>query len=183
MSIIEDRILVWRLNAGDSGAMRRIYEKHRTCLMRVASALLNDRSQVEDVLHDVIVGFAETAGRFELKGSLRAFLSICVANRARDVNRSVRRRGAECVEEAGLASRQAGPEAETMRLELATIIEDAMAQLPGEQREVVVLHLVGELPFRQIARLRDISINTAMSRYRYGLEKIRTALEGVGCHA
>lgn len=41
-----------------------------------------------------------------------------------------------------------------------------------------MLHLQSRLPFREIARLREISINTAMSRYRYALEKIRSALDG-----
>ena len=53
-----------------------------------------------------------------------------------------------------------------------------MGVLPEEQREILVLHLQSKLPFREIARLREISINTAMSRYRYGLEKIRSALDG-----
>jgi len=53
-----------------------------------------------------------------------------------------------------------------------------MALLPDEQREIIVLHLQSKLPFREIATLREISINTAMSRYRYGLEKMRSALDG-----
>jgi RNA polymerase sigma factor (sigma-70 family) len=183
MSILEDRVLTWRLNRGDPASLCRIYEKHRSCLMRVAAALLHDRSLVEDVLHDVFVSFAQTAGRFRLNGSLKAYLSICVANRARDVNRSARRQGPVCVEDAGLAHEGPGPEAECMDQELSARIDEAMARLPDEQREIVVLHLMGDLPFRQIAGLKEISINTAMSRYRYGLEKIRSAVNGDIGHA
>jgi RNA polymerase sigma-70 factor (ECF subfamily) len=178
MSLFEDRILVWRFNRGDLESLCRIYERHRTCLMRVATALLNDRSLVEDALHDVFVSFAQAAGRFELKGSLRAYLSICVANRARDMNRSLYHREAVCVGEAGLPSQQAGPEADSMRHELVALVDHAVAGLPEEQREVVVLHLLGELPFRQIAVMKEISINTTMSRYRYGLEKLRATMNG-----
>jgi RNA polymerase sigma-70 factor, ECF subfamily len=175
---LDDRILVWRFNRGDLGGMCRIYERHRVSLMRVATALLNDRSLVEDVLHDVFVTFAQAAGRFKLKGSLKAYLSICVANRARDMNRSTQRREARDMVELGLPSRQPGPEVESMRHELVALIENAMAGLPEEQREVVVLHLLGELPFRQIAAMKEISINTTMSRYRYGLEKLRLSIDG-----
>jgi RNA polymerase sigma-70 factor (ECF subfamily) len=163
--------------------MCRIYEQYRGYLMRVAAALLNDRAHVEDVVHDVFVGFAQTTGRFELRGSLKAYLSICVANRARDVNRSTRRCEALWNGNADSPSAPMGPEAETMRHELAARINDAMARLPDEQREIVVLHLLGELPFRQIAALKEISINTAMSRYRYGLEKLRSAVDGSNSHA
>jgi len=90
--MIEDRLLVWRFNRGDPAALCRIYEKYRAPLLKVAAALLNDRSGVEDVLHDIFVDFAQTTGRFRLKGSLKGYLSICVANRARDMNRTRRRR-------------------------------------------------------------------------------------------
>jgi DNA-directed RNA polymerase specialized sigma24 family protein len=90
--MIEDRVLVWRFNRGDPAALWRIYEKHRDGLLKVAAALLDDRSGVEDVLHDVFVDFARTTGRFRLEGSFKGYLSICIANRARDRNRARRRR-------------------------------------------------------------------------------------------
>jgi RNA polymerase sigma factor (sigma-70 family) len=182
---IEDRILVWRFNRGEPAALCRIYEKYRDPLLKVAAALLNDRSGAEDVLHDVFVDFAQATGRFRLRGSLKGYLSICVANRARDMNR-VRRRhtaGAKSVspvpDEA--VSRPAdpdGPEHTAMSKELTAKLDAAMENLPDEQRETIILHLQGKLPFREIARLREISINTAMSRYRYGLDKLRSSLNG-----
>jgi RNA polymerase sigma-70 factor (ECF subfamily) len=178
MSTIEDRLLVWRFNRGDLAGMCRIYEKHHVCLARVATALLNDRSLVEDVVHDVFLSFAKTAGRFKLTGSLKAFLSICVANRVRDINRSPRQRDTVCIGQVDLPSQQTDPEQETLRQELAARIDCALAELPDEQRDAVVLHLIAELPFRQIAELKEISVNTAMSRYRYGLEKLRDSMNG-----
>jgi RNA polymerase sigma-70 factor (ECF subfamily) len=65
-----------------------------------------------------------------------------------------------------------------MSRELAAKLDAAMAQVPDEQREIIVLHLQSKLPFREIAGLQGISINTAMSRYRYGLERIRSILDG-----
>jgi RNA polymerase sigma-70 factor (ECF subfamily) len=54
----------------------------------------------------------------------------------------------------------------------------ALTELPYEQREIVVLHLHGEMKFRQIAVMQNVSIKTVQSRYRYGLEKLRSALNG-----
>jgi RNA polymerase sigma factor (sigma-70 family) len=174
--MIEDRVLVWRFNRGDPAALCRIYEKYRDGLLKVAAALLNDRSGVEDVLHDVFVEFAQTTGRFRLQGSLRGYLSICVANRARDLNRARRRRSAGNPDEP--ATGADGPEHTAIRRELAAKLDAALAELPDDQRETIVLHLQGRLPFREIARLQEISINTAQSRYRYGLEKMRSTLDG-----
>jgi len=54
----------------------------------------------------------------------------------------------------------------------------ALAQLPCEQRQVIVLHVLGCLRFREIARQSDESINTIQSRYRYGLTKLQSLLNG-----
>jgi len=90
--MLEDRLLIWRFNRGDTDALRAIYEKYRVDLLKVATALLNDKSAVEDVVHDVFASFAQTVGRFRLSGSLKGYLSICIANRARDENRTILRR-------------------------------------------------------------------------------------------
>lgn len=177
--MIEDRLLVWRFNRGDTVALCRIYEKHRDGLLKVAAALLHDRSGVEDVLHDVFVEFAQTTGRFQLKGSLKGYLTICVANRARDRNRTMRRRAAAPLEDTRADTVDGiGPQDTAMTRELTEKMGTALAQLPEEQRETIVLHLQGKLRFREIARLQGISINTAQSRYRYGLDKLRSSLNG-----
>ena len=51
-----------------------------------------------------------------------------------------------------------------------------MSALPKEQREAVVLHLQGEMTFREIARRDGLSVNTVQSRYRYGVAKLRQLL-------
>jgi len=177
--MIEDKVLVWRFNRGEPAALCRIYEKYRDGLLKVAAALLNDRSGIEDALHDVFVDFAQTTGRFRLRGSLKGYLAICVANRARDMNRTRQRRAAVSLDEINAHPPGVdGPEHEAISRELTAKLDEAMAQLPEEQRETIVLHLQGKLPFREIARLREISINTALSRYRYGLDKLRSLLNG-----
>jgi len=177
--MLEDRILVWRFNRGDAAALCRIYEKYRDRLLQVAAALLNDRSGVEDVLHDVFVEFAQTTGQFRLRGSLQGYLSICVANRARDRNRTLQRRSARSRNDAGIQpAGDDGPEQAAMVRESTARLDAALDSLPQEQREILVLHLQSKLPFREIAGLREISINTAMSRYRYALDKMRSALNG-----
>ena len=157
--MIEDRVLVWRFNRGDPAALCRIYEKYRDGLLKVAAALLNDRSGVEDVLHDVFVDFAQTTGRFRLQGSLKGYLSICVANRARDLQSH---ETAAQHREPGRGRRPSGgrrmaPSEAALSRELAAKLDAAMAELPDEQREILVLHLQGKLPFREIAKLQEVS--------------------------
>ncbi|UCD49838.1 MAG: sigma-70 family RNA polymerase sigma factor [Phycisphaerales bacterium] len=174
---IEDRLLVRRFNAGDAQALRRIYEKYRPDLLSVARALLKDPSAAEDVLHDVVVSFASQAGRFALKGSLKGYLAICVANRARNVNRRSGPRGPAGEVQRHRPQRgnacQAASDAERCQ-----IVTSAMEQLSDAQREVVALHVLGAMRFREIAQQKGESINTIQSRYRYGLKKLRSLLNG-----
>lgn len=177
--MLEDKLLVWRFNRGDTDALCGIYEKYRNDLLKVATALLNDKSAVEDVVHDVFASFAQTVGRFRLSGSLKGYLSICIANRARDENRAILRRRTVNLDRPGaLLPDQNRPDSSAMRDELSEQLARAMAELPYEQREVIILHLQSKMRFRQIAKGKSLSLNTVLSRYRYGLNKLRSILDG-----
>jgi len=58
------------------------------------------------------------------------------------------------------------------------LLNSALAAIPYEQKEVVVLHIRGQMKFRAIAELQGVSIKTVQSRYRYGLDKLRVMLDG-----
>ncbi|MBC8481304.1 MAG: sigma-70 family RNA polymerase sigma factor [Planctomycetes bacterium] len=68
------------------------------------------------------------------------------------------------------------PDLLAIQEEETALLNRAMSQLPYEQREVIILHLQGSMKFTQIAKLRSTSVNTIRSRYRYGLEKLRSLL-------
>ena len=53
-----------------------------------------------------------------------------------------------------------------------------MAKLPYQQREVVILHLRAGMKFKPIASIQGVSVNTVRGRYRYGLDKLRSLLDG-----
>ncbi len=177
--MVEDNILVWKFNRGSKDALRRIYEKYKDDLLGLAITLLRDRSLAEDVVHDVFVSFAGTVGTFHLSGTLKGYLSTCVANSARDRNRlrSGRDAGPDVVEVAG--SNSDGPMEHAIGREESGQLKDLLARLPYEQREIIVLHLHHGMRFRDIAKSLCISINTVQSRYRYGLDKLRSILNSV----
>ena len=172
--MVEDRLLVWRFNRGSKDALRRIYEKYKDDLLGLAVTLLRDRSVAEDIVHDVFVSFARSCGTFRLNGTLKGYLSTCVANGARDRNRSKSGRdtGLDAAEAAG--SNSPGPAEYAVGCEESDKLEDLLGRLPYEQREVIVLHLHHGMRFREIAKALDVSINTVQSRYRYGLDKLRS---------
>lgn len=175
---MEDTWLILGFKRGSTEALCRIYEKYEQTMLSVATGLLGDVGAAEDVVHDVFVALAQSPEKLRLAGSLRGYLTTCVTNLARDRLRA-RRRIAKDLDnrrpnEIGVSE----PVAEILRDEQLQQLSDALGQLPYEQREVVVLHLRGDLPFRAIATTQGISINTAQSRYRYGIDKLRAMLNG-----
>jgi RNA polymerase sigma-70 factor (ECF subfamily) len=177
--MLEDRILVRKFRSGSEDAIRRIYEKYESYLLTLAANLLSEPNAAEDVVQDVFISFVQSADRFQLKGSLKAYLATCVANRARDYLRKKQRQKTVAVDEASqIASDSDGPVQLVANDEQLRRLSRALTQLPYEQREVIVLHLHGSFKFRQIAGLQRVSIKTAQSRYRYGLAKLRSILNG-----
>jgi RNA polymerase sigma-70 factor (ECF subfamily) len=177
--MLEDKRLVWKLKRGDADALRRIYEKYKDDLLTVAVSLLNETAAAEDILHDVFVSFAEDVERFHLYGSLRSYFITCVVNRVRDRFRSKMYQVVEIDSVWPVGSNSADDPAETLLdSERTQLLTEALAQLPIGQREVVILHLQGGMKFREIAEMQRISINTVQGRYRYGLDKLRSVLNG-----
>jgi RNA polymerase sigma-70 factor (ECF subfamily) len=176
--MFEDEGLKLRFKAGRPDALQRIYEKYRDRLLTLAMALLSDDYAAEDVLHDVFVAFAQSANGFRLRGNLKAYLATCVANRARDRLRARRRRPESLDTDMPIESDFNGPEGRIIADEASKLVSTAMVELPYKQREVVALHLNGGMTFRQIAKHQGVSISTAKGRYRYGLQKLRSILNG-----
>ena len=174
--MIDEKILVWKFNRGSKDALRQLYEKYKDDLLGLAVTLLRDRAEAEDVVHDVFVSFARTAGGFTLSGTLKGYLSTCVANCARDRNRlkSTRDVGLDAAKD--METDSVDPMACAVGSEEAGRLRQVLGRLPCEQREIIVLHLHQEMRFREIAEALGVSINTVQSRYRYGLEKLRSIL-------
>lgn len=175
--MFKDQRVIWQLKRGNRAVLSQIYEMYRDDLLRLALAMLGRRQAAEDVVHDVFLQFIRSIRQFRLTGSIRGYLATCVANRARNVSKADRRvleyrkQTVPCE-----ASATRGPEDWILCTEAFLQINQALAQLPFDQREVVTLHIYGKMTFREIAASQAISIKTVQSRYRYGLAKLKGLL-------
>jgi RNA polymerase sigma-70 factor (ECF subfamily) len=176
--MLREMQLVWRFNRGHTDALREIYDQHKHELVTLATALLVDKSEAEDVVHDVFAGFIQSRGRFRLTGSLKGFLATCVANRARNRNKSMRKHAPDAAAAEPATPEKERPDLAAMFGEELMCVGGALAELPYEQREAVVLRLCRGMRFGAIARMQGVSTNTVQGRYRYGLDKLKTLLDG-----
>ncbi len=177
--MLEDRMLLRRLRRGSREALAAIYEKYERFLLSIAANLLDDKTRAHDVVGDVFVSFVRSVGQFRLQGSLRAYLATCVANRARDyVRQKVRHPTVALGSAEDVPAKTDGPVTMLIRTEELEQLRRAIGKIPYEQREALVLRLHGDLKFRQIAAVQEVSVKTVLSRYRYGLDKLRSLLNG-----
>ena len=177
--MLEDRLLLWKFKHGSRDAFRAIYEKYAGDMLTLAGNLLDDKVGAEDIVQDVFIKFVESVGTFRLTGSLKSYLATCVANRSRDcIRKRIRQRNAMAKQ---VEKTPAGLK-DTIHLAICSEqlqkLSDAMTELPYEQREAIALRIHGNLRFRQIAELQNVSTKTVQSRYRYGLDKLRSTLNG-----
>lgn len=177
--MLEDRLLVWKFKRGGRDAFCRIYEKYRDDLLRLAISLLTESDAAEDIVHDVFVSFIRGRRQFRLTGSLKSYLATCVANRARNVNRAYQIRHSSGSEKApSTTSKRDRPDRWIVLSDELLQLNDALANLPYDQREAVIMRAQLGMKFRQIAQSQGVSSKTAQSRYRIGLDKLRSLLNG-----
>jgi RNA polymerase sigma factor (sigma-70 family) len=172
----QDKKLIQQVKNGDKDALRILYVQHKDFLLTLANALLHDRSLAEDVVHDVFVNFIRNIAAFRATGKLKAYLAVCAANQARTLLRSrkIHAKSADFSTEPQAKDLPCPVESR----ETAEHIRTSLASLPDEQREVVVLHVKAGLKFRQIAQTQQTTLSTVKGRYRYGIEKLRSLLNG-----
>jgi len=176
--MIEDELLKLRFKAGSIDALQRIYQKYRDTLLTLAMTMVNDPATAEDVVHDVFVSFAQSGTQFRLHGSLRAYLATCVVNRVRDRMRARKRQRQSLDMELSLESDFDPPDGRLLSDERSRLVARALARLPEEQRETIALHLNGQLQLREIAKLQGVPLTTVRGRYRHGIDRLRTILNG-----
>lgn len=176
--MVNEKLLLWRVKRGDADAVRCVYDRYKHDMLGLAVALSGDRTTGEDVVHDVFVAFVRFCPRLRLRMSLRSYLLTCVANRVRNLGRTNAHRVSSVDWAEPGASEAFRPDRVATQAEQALLVEEALQELPYDQREAIILHLQTSMTFKEIAISQNVSINTVQSRYRYGLQKLRSLLDG-----
>ena len=150
---------------------RRLLREHGAALILFAKQWSATVADAEDAMQSGFLRFWKTHGR--ARDEL-AYLYACVRSAAMDLGRSERRRESRQIR--AVRSERPAFEFSADRAERQSAIESALGQLPGDQREVVVMKIWGGLTFGQIGEALGVPLNTAASRYRYALSRLHAEL-------
>lgn len=156
-----------------------IYDEHAPALYAWLVSLTSDEEDTRDVMQEVFCRLATHPRTLDDVQDARAFLLRMARNAAYDLfrRRSARQRTAETyqLERVSPFAAEEDPDAKVFGEALA----GAMGELPAEQREVLHLKLWQGLTFERIGEVLAVSPDTAASRYRYGIDKLRGLLRPI----
>lgn len=152
----------------DATEIELSYRRYGPALLLFAAALTGERNRAQDAVHQVFLKLLESGSLRDVLDA-KAYLFACVRNAVLN-ERKARQRDVALDPESVWFE----PPHRDFAAELS--LRRALWGLPEDQREVTLLHVWGELTFAQIAEVLSISANTAASRYRYALAKLRESL-------
>jgi RNA polymerase sigma-70 factor (ECF subfamily) len=175
-------VLLARFAAGERGALDDLFRRYRGVAFRVAYRLLGREADALDAVQDGFVNALTHLDRFSGRSSFKTWLLRVVCNAALDIGRQ--RKRAERVPQAPRdpspdrfgPDEQPPADAGLERADLRRAIDSALARLPGPQRQTFVLHVEGELTYREVAEALGISIGTVMSRLFYARQRLKDLL-------
>ena len=179
-----DEALMLRYRDGDAAAFEALYRRHRGPLYRYFLRQGRERAAAEEMYQDVWTGVIRSRARYRPTAKFTTWLYRMAHNRLMDEFR--RRHGREPLsfDDPGAALADppapagADPQREAEHREQAGRLLAALAALPEAQREAFLLHEEAGLSLEEIAAATGVGFETAKSRLRYAVARLRQALGG-----
>ena len=188
MTIPSDDDLIHELRAGNNDSLGLLVARWEGPLYRFVYRLLDRKDEARDICQETFLRILKKSDRFREGARFSTWMYQIALNLCRDQVRRRRRWGAiideraESPAETGAAIRSApwDPAAELETRERAAAVTRALALIPPEQREVLVLKEFEGLKFREIAEILGCPESTVKSRMYYGLTGLKSALARQG---
>lgn len=163
-AVCDDHGLLAAVAAGDETALRTLYERHAAGMLRLLRRLTSDAGTAEEILQESWLAVWHSAGRFRGESQVRSWLLGVARRQAHNRLRRFEPVLVAVEDAPEPADAGAGVEAQVLARHGQAEIMAAIDRLPRQAREVVVLALVDELPYRDIARVLEVPVGTVKSR-------------------
>ena len=169
----DDALMAWFCR-GDEAAFGVLYDRYAPQLEAFLRRLVRDQTLAEDLLQTTFLSFVRARGRYVATAGLRAWIFSIAANAGRD---ALRRRGARREDALGPEISNIGGAVPVMSdPPMARAIDEALRQLPEEQREAVLLHKMHGLSFPEVASALGTTVGAAKVRAHRGYQRLKVLL-------
>jgi RNA polymerase sigma-70 factor (ECF subfamily) len=179
-----DSELVHAFILGDEKALETLVYRYKDKIYTSIYMLVKDKYMAEDIFQDAFLKMVRTMrdGRYSEQGKFLPWAIRVAHNLCMDHFRKVKQNvqillpdGKDISDLLGADTQGASDRIETRQVNQS--IRQLIEELPEEQREVIVLRMYGDLSFKEIADMTNVSINTALGRMRYGLINLRKMIQ------
>jgi RNA polymerase sigma-70 factor (ECF subfamily) len=174
--VLSDEMLLAEVARGDEGALRQLYERHAAAMFRLLGRLAPTRSSAEEILQEAWLAVWQSAGSFRGDSSAVGWLLGVARRQAHNRLRRVEAVTVELDEAREVPDPGVGVVEQVLARASRERIAAAIAALPEHHREVVILALVDELPYRDVAAALDIPVGTVKSRMAHARTALARAL-------
>jgi RNA polymerase sigma-70 factor (ECF subfamily) len=180
----DDGELMLRYGAGDAAAFEVLYARHRAALWRFLLRSLDDEHAAADIFQETWVRVIAHRERYAVTARFKTWLyriaHNCCVDHWRRVGRLTRReqRDAEEMLESLAGYSAQAPDEYAESAEQADALQAALRELPEAQRLAFLLYVDGDLGLADIATTTGVGVETAKSRLRYAVARLRKALDG-----
>lgn len=177
-----DAGLMLRYRDGDVAAFEQLYQRHKDALYRYLMRMCHDREVANDLFQEVWGKVIASRERYEPRAQFNTFLFHIAHNcavdhfRRADRQRADRMQDVTELEETLVGADSERPDARLTQMQMRDALLAALRQLPVEQRNVFVLYEESGLSLEEIGKLTGVAMETAKSRLRYAVNKLRSAL-------
>lgn len=174
-----------RYKKGDIQALGRLVEHYRRPLYGFILRMTEGKTDADEIFQEVWLRAIKRLESFR-KGNFLSWLFRIAHNLIIDQARVAKRKvelndgedDARSSWEDGITDGGLDPSGEILEKEIGERVKKAVNLLPAEQREVFLMRVDGDLTFKEIAGIQGVSINTALARMQYALDKLRQHLKG-----
>lgn len=176
----QDRDLVKGFIGGNDQCFEVLLSRYKSKVFTTIYLIVKDRNVAEDLFQEVMIKVVRMirAGKYNEEGKFLPWVVRIARNLAIDHFRKIQRtpvqRESEEFDIFNMVTRVSDSAEDTIiKDENSRYIKKLIQQLPDKQREVLIMRAYGELSFKEIAELTDVSINTALGRMRYALLNLK----------
>ena len=180
LNTLQDQQLIQLFLNGDSQALSSLIERYKDKIFTSIYLLVKDKYLAEDIFQDTFIKVIDTlnSGRYTDEGKFLPWVMRIAHNLCVDHFRKVKRTPAIKTSDDHdifevLNFSEPGADEKMMQGQSHERVSKMLDMLPEDQKEVIVMRHYAELSFKEIAKLTDCSINTALGRMRYGLINLR----------
>jgi RNA polymerase sigma-70 factor (ECF subfamily) len=175
---MSDRAIIHQVLAGDAEAFAGLVDRHHERCARIAARIVGNREDAEEAVQDAFLRAFRSLGEYEDRERFAAWLTRIVVNQCRTVLARTRRREAVFLDVDPRELDLASPN-DAMATGVWPDLERALARLPLEQREAIVLKYADDLTYEEMARITGAGESALKMRVQRAFSRLRALLQEV----